>query len=309
MNNNIVEFYQDGNENIIITWIVDHACNYICEYCSTHYKKNQIDKDYIQFLGFLKEVRNKYPEKNIVLFLSGGEVTIWNQLEEFLSECQSFENLYLNIITNGHRSIKWWNKIKDLIHFIDISFHPDQANEKHITELLKLLKGKCELQLLMLPEKFDNLLAMGKRISKNSKTPVILKYVRRYFSKELYEYTEDQLKIIKEVKWFGIEYPRVEPIPGQKEFCFKYENGEVKSYNSLAVIFLNELNHWKGWNCWGGISSFFIDNCDDIFVAICKNDIIGNLQTGFFLPDEPTICEKNVCLCLTDMLSRKVKNE
>jgi len=309
MSNNIIEFYGVNEEdNVIITWVMDHGCNYNCKYCSTKYKVDIIEKDYISFLKFLEKIRNKYPEKNIILFLSGGEVTLWNKLEEFLVICNNkFENLYLNLTTNGSREIEWWKRIESLIHFADISYHPGQTNINHITEVLTLLSGRCTLQILMVPDKFDELYELGKNISEKTKNLVALKYVRKFHSDELYDYTERQMNILKRRAWFGDQYQKVFSFVGDQYFVVKKENNEIQKYNSLRTVFIERLNYWRGWKCWCGVDTFFVDYANNIYGASCRNRYIGNLNENYELPDGPTICRKRVCICLTDMIPRKVR--
>ena len=85
-------------------------------------------------------------------------------------------------------------------------------------------------------------------------------------------------------------------------------DGSLVRYSNTRELFLLKLNRWRGWKCWGGIDSFYIDYEMNLFVGQCKRGLIGNLKEEYDLPSAPFICDKDVCNCSQDMMeSRKEK--
>lgn len=284
---------------ISIAWYVGSICNYRCSYCIPEfYNGKKGFPDYKSFIRFTDKVKQKYPGKKIMITLYGGEVTLWKKLILFLQECK-IRDISVRIISNGSRSIEWWKTVIDMIEYIVISYHTESASEDHITELMKRIK-RGHVSLMVPPTVFDETIEIGKRISKNSRTFVIPKFLRKGFASELYPYTEEQLERFRKGP-FGSEYL------DQGEYAYRglliqTADGKIKEYNNVRQIFLDKLNRWNGWKCWGGIDSFFVDYDGDIFVGQCRRGKMGNINEKYELPNEAFICNKDVCNCTQDML-------
>ena len=74
-------------------------------------------------------------------------------------------------------------------------------------------------------------------------------------------------------------------------------------------ILVRKENQYKGWLCWAGVESLMIDANGDVFVATCRGKRLGNIYTGFEIPDEPLICPKYYCVCAADLNTSKAKDE
>ena len=78
--------------------------------------------------------------------------------------------------------------------------------------------------------------------------------------------------------------------------------------NVNDIIARND-NMYQGWLCWAGLESLFIDADGTVYNASCKVDILGNIHTGFELPDFPVECLKKWCACAADINTSKVAEQ
>lgn len=286
---------------IVIVWFIGSTCNYKCSYCRDYFHdgKRPFRDDYSPFFRFVDKVKQKYPGKNICLSLFGGEVTYWKKIGDFLNDCK-LNGVDARIVTNGSRSIEWWKENIDKIYSFILSYHNEYADEKHITEIMKLANQRSQVNLMMPPDKFDELIPIAERISENAKTCVFPRYLRVDMKTDLYPYTPEQIEFFKE-KNFGIQYYKQGKY-NYHGFTFYRSDGTTERFTNIRKVALNNLNRWKDWKCSGGINSFFIDYDYNVYVGQCKRGNFGNLLGDYELPNEWFICDKDICNCAQDIL-------
>lgn len=88
-----------------------------------------------------------------------------------------------------------------------------------------------------------------------------------------------------------------------------YENGTERQDNVNNITAL-ELNRFEGWECWAGVQQISISNTGDVYRAICKvGGKLGNIYTGFEMPQDTIICNKPDCVCAADVQISKALPE
>lgn len=294
---------------ISVAWYIGSVCNYRCFYCRPEYHDGKVKfpNDYNDFSNFISKLREKDPDRKIFLTMYGGEVALWKEFDSFLDYCKE-NQIAVRLITNGSRSIDWWKRNIHKIYSLIISYHHEFATEDHVTEVMKLTASRGQVNLLIPPDHFDEVVEIGKRISENAKVFVIPKFLRVDMTEKLYPYTPKQLEFFQTVT-FGVQYANA------NRGYFKYsgfleykDDGKIERYTNTRQIYLQGLNRWQGWKCWGGIDSFYIDYKSDVFAGQCKRGLMFNLKDDYELSTEPFICDKMFCNCSQDMMdSRKEK--
>ena len=286
-----------------VSWQNGSVCNYSCSYCLESLHDGKIKfSDYKPFVKFLRTVKEKYKERPLMITIYGGEVTRWPDIDIFLKICKE-EHFKVRLVSNGSKSVDWWKKHKDIIYHLVVSYHPEFASEKHITEVLKVFSesGICQLNMMLLPEKFDELMEMAKRISENAKVFVIPKLLRKDFSEIFYPYTEGQYKKYREnVRGFGNKYLSSEI--KQRGVVFRDISGKMVKFHNARQVVLKGLNRWKGWKCSGGLDTFFVDYDGSVYAGQCRVRKMGNINGTFELPDTYTTCQAEFCKCTQDIL-------
>ena len=79
------------------------------------------------------------------------------------------------------------------------------------------------------------------------------------------------------------------------------DNGATKF---LDANWLHNNNHdnWKEWDCFAGVDRIFISADGTVYSGECCNDILGNIDAGWNLLENPTVCKRNRCTGCTDDL-------
>jgi hypothetical protein len=93
----------------------------------------------------------------------------------------------------------------------------------------------------------------------------------------------------------------------------QYCNTVVYTKNSETIeiaadqLYDNNLHHWKGWHCFVGVDSIFVDDDYTVYAGNCRNDTLENLfNPDFQLFQKPGICKQKTCTsCASDLYSTK----
>lgn len=76
------------------------------------------------------------------------------------------------------------------------------------------------------------------------------------------------------------------------------------TYRIYANLLHNEkLDSWKGWHCEAGVHRIYIDKNLDVWSGECKNDYQGNINVGWNLYHDYTVCKRDRCTGCTDDLA------
>ena len=84
---------------------------------------------------------------------------------------------------------------------------------------------------------------------------------------------------------------------------FTREESWLDNVNTLTK---NKWNTFKRWKCMAGIETLMIDNDGSVYRATCKQGgVLGNIETGFTLEQDPVLCMKQWCNCAADLNTTK----
>ncbi len=287
---------------ITITWFVSSQCNYKCFYCVDYLNNGvKFPDNYEKPIKFIKQIRNKYPDKIIRLFFMGGEISLWKSFLSFTKEIKKIKNIKIIMISNGSFSVDWIQTNLEYLDFILISYHHQFASKEHFINIGKLINHKGHILLMMPHNKFDEVLEIGKQISKEAKIHVSPKLLRINFKNEYYPYTKNQLE---KNKFVGQEYFPSECLTflkGNPNIIFSDKT--KKRFKCLKIV-QSGYNKMFNWKCYGGIENFFINENGDLLVGQCRRGLFGNIfNENIILPDDPFICNKETCNCTIDLES------
>lgn len=82
------------------------------------------------------------------------------------------------------------------------------------------------------------------------------------------------------------------------------------SYHYVDANWLhnNNIDFWTDWNCCAGSDRIFVDHDGSVYGGECRNDLLGNMDTGWNLLEHATRCRLNRCTgCTDDLLITKEK--
>jgi MoaA/NifB/PqqE/SkfB family radical SAM enzyme len=312
---NVIE-YKRIQENItVVDWWLGNTCNYKCSYCfSESNKGNKRVPPLKTYENNLDYFLNKIEENNRKAFyiLSGGEPTIYADLDLILEKITSSKCYNGSIlVTNGSRTINWWQKNKSLLNMIAISFHIESADKDHILKICELLKDKkTTVTIMMHKDRFEDCMLTHQYFIDNGilqNAALCVKALDDTINNtdKLLEYTDEQNIFIKNNYLLEKKEPNSNTHFYHPDACIAIDNKENK-YNYLSNTIAHIDPDFKNWLCMIGTEHITIDysgyiraNCNQKIFNTKYNLYYDNLQKeNFNLLNKPVKCEINKCRCL-----------
>lgn len=161
------------DELLKISIMLTNRCNYSCNYCISNIPntkdKYDIKKEYLNlFFKHLK--KSKFDKKFRVNFL-GGEPTLYKDIYYVIdSILNNYSETILKILTNGSASVDYYNSLTNKYNIkLDISYHPQYANDQHFIDIIKMMKEKNNnnylIDILLVYEYYDKIEAFVNRLN------------------------------------------------------------------------------------------------------------------------------------------------
>ena len=298
-----------------INLVVSNNCNYSCRYCPTILHDNSIISPTTQdYIAFFENLINNNPIiysdfKKRTIQISGGEPTRYEGIEELCAYLRS-KDFFIIITSNGSAKMEKWEIFLPNVNSLVLSFHPRYCNYKHFADVLNLCRSKkvwCSISLIMDPEYWDRALEAEQYFKEKD---VLIQY------KAL-------------LPWIGSEVT-VSYTPEQKEFLSQNTIRNNRNTTTMDLIdtdtqeviserfdsqkiFRNNLHKFKGYKCEAGRNNLSIDVRGNVEGATCGMASFGNMHKDknliVKLNENGVVCEKESCICISDLLINKQINE
>ncbi len=340
-----IKIVSTQKENILeIRWNPNNVCNFSCRYCFPNNNTGEYtspkDLDLIvkNFNFLLKEYKEKLGKTRIHLKIAGGEPTLWKDLDVFISRIKEQNDVYLSLITNGSRTLRWWKEHGHMVDNVHLTHHVAQANLDHtmaVADTMYEFGKKITVKVLMDIEHWDQSVDAVNYLKKNSKNRFMIQ------AAEIIEPEISSLWNIKEVTKEDLKYNDeqkkylsrgLKRLPGPV-WLWKNRHlitsGEIRLYESVATLddgskikaksetYINKnWNNFKGWSCNIGLEGIYIEWTGDI-KGSCNEHLYGldfdynildvNFVDKFILNPEPAICTKYNCVCTPETHISKTK--
>ena len=320
-----------GNDYVVIDWMLGNTCNYSCTYCHPNIYGGTVPWPDVDIaFEFAKRTIDHYRsigKDKIVWNLLGGEPTVWPKFEQFFRKVKEYDNNSLiRVLTNGSRTLRWWEKNKNLFDEIIISWHPERANYIHCTEVSNILAEAgvtTSIQVCMYPPLMDHCIDAAKYFHENSiSSSVISKSLQEtLIDDRTFVYDEEKIKEIRQYDGqpkklhheqrntddfehdlnkskinrpaFGKMMRFINTYTGEQEFI---QGNETMS---------SGRNSWKGWMCNIGIETITIGldgtvtSGSSCFGHINHGNIKNPMEIEY--PTVGRICEYDWCSCILDV--------
>jgi organic radical activating enzyme len=309
------------NKVLRVNWHLGNTCTYKCSYCDP--KLNSGDKPWVNIAAAKKIVddivavyREKYNKSIFIFELTGGEPTVYPGIEELCNHMKSL-GIYVQLCTNGSRTVRWWEENAKNFTSITNSYHVEFTDVKHLTAVCNTVLDQnvtANVLVLLDPLHFDKVKNDIEYMKEFGNFGIAVRrvYDRNPFITRSYEYTPEQLDylndnvIIKEK--ISVEFPQE----------MRYRTIMIKDETSLNVnenaMFDTKDNDFLGWDCYAGIDTLSLDVTGNILPAYCytgQKKTIGNWLTDdlstLIWPIGPLKCGDLKCVCVHDLRARKIK--
>lgn len=330
---------------ITVTWFLGKRCNYDCTYCASYthdnYSPHVDTKKSFSFIDQLERYTIDQGKK-FKISITGGEPFVHPDFIEILSYIKKKKTLtQLMVVTNGSLPLKTYVESSNYLTNITISLHLEQSEKTIDDTVNKIIKLNSidswflNVNLMALPGKLDKIKNIMEQFKTNNVKFVLRKIDPPFENKkdfikksddEYIKIAEEKFienKLVKKVQVTKNLNERHQAYYSEEELYFlsTYENIEqwqnIKMYKKNEVIETNtdilkarDLNSWKGWLCYIGIDSIYVQHNGMIFRGNCmQGKSLGRIGENINWPKKPLICPVSRCTCNSDMVIRKIKNE
>lgn len=319
-------------KHLDIRWLPNNVCNFKCRYCfpdsNTGTCRSPQDLDLIvnNFDHLINSYKEKLGKEKVNLYIAGGEPTLWKDLDRFIHSIKEKQDVYISLITNGSRTLRWWKDHGHNIDNVHLTHHVKQANLDHTIAVADILYNhgkKTTVKVLMDSTCWDECVSAVEYLKKNSKTKFFIQVAEVIEQDNLQHYTKEQKSYMK----WGIK--RIPPLTWFWKNRHFFKDGEIRYTESVGTFdngkkiragsgtYLNKnLNTFKGWDCNIGLDSVFI-NFDGSIQGACGEKVYGldytynildtDFSKKFNIELKPTKCSQCICACSPETHLTKFK--
>jgi len=251
--------------------------------------------------------------------LLGGELSVWKDFPEALQILKELDSS--NLVqwqTNGARSLRWWKKNTPLFNSVLISYHPEESDYKHITEVINILgEGGIDvgLNIMVYPPLADTCFEAAEYIMNN--TPSTFGFGMKALQRKLgidprtFVYEPE---LLKRMEYYEKLMHGKEISTEQLQEIMYWVNkttGKRVQVPDVSALTIDGTNTWRGWDCNIGIDKINIkDNGSITSGSSCNPDIRhGDIlfPEKITFPSQPIVCNYDWCPCGSDMAVTKKK--
>ena len=291
------------NENLdccIVTLFIHNVCNYSCSYCSDFHRDGSYrwPEDWTPYLNFINDLkqRNRY----LYIEVLGGEPTVWPEFQDFVDTI-SDDNVFVEFSTNASRTLRYWEQFRTHRAFVFLSWHYEQTDDDHFYRVAEIMQHKASVSipLMVVPDNYDRAVALYERL-KGLNVEITPKFTRTSIhGHDYFAYTDTQRAWIQnnyynKMRDFGLDWT----VPRNLHF-----DGEQRKF---MTVLDQGLHKFEGYTCTAGIKRFSVDPNGDIKRCTKRvGGVIGNLFTGYTLPEAPIVCNYAACPCKLDAIVEK----
>lgn len=303
-----------------VRWAMSNVCNYKCRYCfpgsnEGNYKfPKNVSLLIKNFEHMFDHYENRLGKTKFHLKILGGEPTLWPELDIFIKAIKEKHNVYVSIITNGSRTLRWWQENGQYIDNICISYHKQQSDINHIisvADTMYMFDKKVTVHVLMDHKVWDECVADVSYMKQHSKYPWMIQtkkitptnaFVPAY-TVEQDKFMQRELKRIPSFLWLIKQFKLV--LDGSiRLFESKYIKNH-KTYRATAEHYVvSNQTKFNGYECNMGIESIYVD-WDGRLTSSCGQtlfdgmfNILDNDFSKTFSPQfNPVVCQQQNCWC------------
>ena len=339
--------YSTG-KNTRISWDLGNPCTYACSYCPASNHDGSIPWPTLEHaINVVKTITDHYKGmgRNLSWCFLGGEVIVWKNFLKFLELIKEYdEDAYIQVVTNGKRTVNWWNRAKYFLDSIAFTVHIEYVDPYELREVVNEVYDEIDslsMQVPVIPSRWEDTMKVVDVLKEaNGYNHIHLKFLYNYHlpgasagttglnpedrlgyvqikdGKITTErYTQEQIEIIntteyKKNKRLKDGWQKYKPLYKGGLCIWKYNNKTFQKTVAWHQLIGYKVNRWKGWRCYAGIETLGLDKYGHVELARCRVKRIGNWKTGLKDIEWPTktlICPIDYCGCAADITTTKVK--
>ncbi|MGA9436355.1 MAG: radical SAM protein [Roseobacter sp.] len=297
---------------VVVDWMLGNSCNYACSYCPTSLHDGSVrwqkTDDIFELYDQMQKHYVEAGKKLVWLQFTGGEPTMHPRIIDLLKRASDL-GFKVSLISNGSRTMRFWEKIRGCLDNVILTYHNEFAHLDHFIKVGQMLSEQMvvHINITMHPDRFDQTVDEAKELrAALPAASISLKPLRVDFQSNLYEYSDDQKRIL------GQSMPPTQKAEGDKPRAMMRASTQYGQHDVLRGndFILRGINRWKGYMCNVGLESLRVKGTGEVYRGVCAvGGRIGYLGEKIDLPRIPIRCSKDSCSCLADILTSKQLNE
>lgn len=312
--------YYENSNFLKVVFKLGNTCTYNCSYCGAGDKDGSLPwVDLKKSKEIIKKIYDiysspPYNKTQILYEFLGGEVTVWNGIEE-LSKTVKELKCNSSIITNASRSLRWWEEYGGNFTDVIISYHSEYSTKEHCVNVGNILADKSVytgMSIMMNPLKWNNCIE-ALEYAKSNGNFTFISFGKLRSKDIVINYTDEQIEWFKYNSTIVLNRQHIPEYRRDKVLWRDSKTNNVFQKSPREILAL-DINDWKNWHCFVGIDTMFLEANGDIRrSSACELEIIGNWLTddidNIKWPISPVVCPYNKCYCMSDIDARKFKNK
>lgn len=305
----------EPQEYRIVEWMLHNVCNYNCSFCSPKCKDgSQRWLDIEVYKATCKKIIDEAKEP-VWFKITGGEPTLFPQLIELLTFIKN-NGGFTYIISNGSRTLRYWEELRDLniADFIAFTYHPEQTSEiDHLVNVVNLFHDTPTIiinHVTCIPDYFDKAVEAHNLLLSKCSTISTLQHINDH--EYMDKYTDEQKQILFDSNF--VYSPSIKdktfPTYHQKywftngKLKYTFNDGSTEIDDGLNFI-KREMADFRGWECEIGIKLIRIEH-ETIYRAVCERGGKWSIYDDNMFATESIICDNNgPCTCSLDIIETK----
>jgi len=299
-----------------VSWILGRFCNYNCSYCWPYARSDRIDHQSLEtYTSTIDEIKRQAKLNGFDQFhwsFSGGEPTAYKHLNDLVKHLQQdtvspYQSIHMT--TNLSPGSKWWNtwcSNTDMLQrrSITASFHAEFAKEQEFGD--KCLQLMYELvhvtvNQVMVPEQFWELYDRCERLNQRGINVTLKPQSDPTASHVVSGYTDEMIQAMQTGFVQKAQGEEIYQIALYEQDGTEHLFDQAERFNSFG------FNKFQGWSCNSGYQSVIIRGNEVKRSYSCHDIVLGNLEEGFTLFNEPTQCITPSCVSSADSKIPKCK--
>jgi organic radical activating enzyme len=267
-----------------------------------------------------KKLFNAYSNKTKfhLIISGGGEPTLWPDLAKFCTEIKKDHNVYITLVTNGSRTLRWWSEHTHAFDDLVLSCHHEEVDLDHFIQVADIMfenKVNVTALVLMSARHWDKCVSYIEQM-KNSRhnwfieaKPIVEAPGQGtdVYTPEQISYIDNSIKRLPDSEYLMSRLDEMRP---HQSIAMFDDNSVVLAKSSTIIV--NNWNQFKNWKCNVGIESISIPPSGKLFSS-CGVDIfdkeINVFDENFHIETYPktVVCPFDKCQCQPDTHVTKFK--
>jgi MoaA/NifB/PqqE/SkfB family radical SAM enzyme len=225
-----------------------------------------------------------------IMIVGGGEPTLWPHIEKFCKEIKEQHNVYTTIITNGSRTVRWWDDNSAYFDDVVLSCHNEFVDIDQYIEVADLLFArdvKVTGLMLMDAKHWDRCTSMVDKMQA-SKYPWFIEtkavvdapgHGMDIYTQEQLDYLGMGIKRIPDSNWILKRFNDIRPY----ESIVLFDDGSAQPARPHDLI-VNNWNNFQDWKCNVAFETLLI-NYDGKVTGSCQEPVFAGKDFNIFAED------------------------